>query len=92
MTTRKLNDLYHRIINSDNRLQQLRQMRAPDIILRTENRLLEDSVGALLNDEDVTHIVDHVGTDAFVKYFNYITGIQIRFPIPIADRCWSHAV
>lgn len=81
MTTRNLNELYRRVINSDTRLQKLRQMSAPDVIVRNENRVLQDAMGALLNDDEVTQVIDHVGTDAFVNYFNYIAGTEIRFPI-----------
>ena len=51
MTTQDLNDLQRRLINSSNRLQQLREMRAPDIMLRNENRILEGAVYALLDDD-----------------------------------------
>ena len=51
MATQDLNDLHRRLINSSNRLQQLREMRAPDIVLRNENRILEGAVHALLDDD-----------------------------------------
>lgn len=81
MTMRSLNDLCHRVIHSDTRLRQLKQMHAPDVIVRNDNRVLQDAMIALLNNDEVTQIVDHVGTDAFVNYFNYIAGTEIRFPI-----------
>ena len=81
MATRDLNDLYRRAINSNNRLQQLREMRAPEIVVRNEKRILEDAVNALLNDDQIAQITAHVGTSAFINYFNYIAGTEIRFPI-----------
>jgi len=44
-----LNDLYQRVINRNNRLKKLIQLQAPDIIIRNEKRMLQESVDALLD-------------------------------------------
>jgi len=81
MTTLDLNDLCRRVINSSNRLQQLSEMRAPDIVMRTENLILEDAISALLEDEDIAEITDNIGASAFINTFNHIAGTEIRVPI-----------
>src|SRR3546814_2882843 len=45
--TSDLNDLYRRVINRNNRLKRLIELRAPDIIVRNEKRMLQESVDAL---------------------------------------------
>src|SRR5512145_1360354 len=47
--TSDLNDLYRRVINRNNRLQRLLDLNAPDIIVRNEKRMLQESVDALLD-------------------------------------------
>ena len=47
--TSDLNDLYRRVINRNNRLKRLLELKAPDIIVRNEKRMLQESVDALLD-------------------------------------------
>jgi DNA-directed RNA polymerase subunit beta' len=47
--TSDLNDLYRRVINRNNRLKRLMELRAPDIIVRNEKRMLQESVDALFD-------------------------------------------
>ena len=47
--TSDLNDLYRRVINRNNRLKRLLELRAPDIIVRNEKRMLQESVDALFD-------------------------------------------
>ncbi|MBS0186037.1 MAG: DNA-directed RNA polymerase subunit beta' [Proteobacteria bacterium] len=47
--TSDLNDLYRRVINRNNRLQRLVELKAPDIIIRNEKRMLQESVDALFD-------------------------------------------
>ncbi|HED04765.1 MAG TPA: DNA-directed RNA polymerase subunit beta' [Candidatus Fraserbacteria bacterium] len=49
--TTDLNDLYRRIINRNNRLKKLRDMGAPEVILRNERRMLQEAVDALIYNE-----------------------------------------
>ena len=47
--TSDLNDLYRRVINRNNRLKRLLELKAPEIIVRNEKRMLQESVDALLD-------------------------------------------
>ena len=47
--TSDLNDLYRRVINRNNRLKKLIELGAPDIIVRNEKRMLQESVDALID-------------------------------------------
>ena len=47
--TSDLNDLYRRVISRNNRLKRLLDLNAPDIIVRNEKRMLQESVDALLD-------------------------------------------
>ena len=47
--TSDLNDLYRRVINRNNRLRRLLELRAPDIIVRNEKRMLQEAVDALID-------------------------------------------
>src|SRR5947208_15227848 len=46
--TSDLNDLYRRVINRNNRLKNLLQLKTPDVIIRNEKRMLQEAVDALL--------------------------------------------
>ena len=50
--TSDLNDLYRRVINRNNRLKRLMDLKAPDIIVRNEKRMLQESVMHYLTMED----------------------------------------
>ena len=47
--TSDLNDLYRRVINRNNRLKRLMELRAPEIIIRNEKRMLQEAVDALFD-------------------------------------------
>src|SRR4029078_5865362 len=47
--TSDLNDLYRRVINRNNRLKKLKEIGAPDVILRNEKRILQEAVDALID-------------------------------------------
>ena len=47
--TSDLNDLYRRVINRNNRLKKLLELGAPDIIVRNEKRMLQESVDSLID-------------------------------------------
>jgi len=47
--TSDVNDLYRRVINRNNRLLKLREIKAPDVILRNEKRILQEAVDALID-------------------------------------------
>ncbi|MDE2188694.1 MAG: DNA-directed RNA polymerase subunit beta', partial [Patescibacteria group bacterium] len=52
--TSDVNDLYRRVINRNNRLQKLKEIQAPDVILRNEKRILQEAVDALI-DSSIRH-------------------------------------
>ena len=52
--TSDLNDLYRRVINRNNRLKKLMELRAPEVIVRNEERMLQEAVDALF----ITAVVD----------------------------------
>ncbi len=52
--TSDVNDLYRRVINRNNRLRKLREINAPDVILRNEKRILQEAVDALI-DNSIRH-------------------------------------
>ena len=47
--TSDLNDLYRRVINRNNRLRKLLELKAPDVIIRNEKRMLQEAVDALFD-------------------------------------------
>ncbi|MFW2332086.1 MAG: DNA-directed RNA polymerase subunit beta', partial [Nitrospinota bacterium] len=47
--TSDLNDLYRRVVNRNNRLKRIKELRAPDIIIRNEKRMLQEAVAALFD-------------------------------------------
>src|SRR5262249_60521637 len=47
--TSDLNDLYRRVINRNNRLKKLMQLKTPDVIIRNEKRMLQEAVDALFD-------------------------------------------
>jgi len=52
--TSDVNDLYRRVINRNNRLQKLKEINAPDVILRNEKRILQEAVDSLI-DNSIRH-------------------------------------
>ena len=52
--TSDVNDLYRRVINRNNRLKKLKEIKAPDVILRNEKRILQEAVDALI-DNSIRH-------------------------------------
>ena len=52
--TSDVNDLYRRVINRNNRLKKLKEINAPDVILRNEKRILQEAVDALM-DNSIRH-------------------------------------
>ena len=62
--TLDLNDLYRRVINRNNRLKRLMELRAPDIIVRNEKRSLQEAVDALMDDGRVATALACAPSDA----------------------------
>ncbi len=74
--TSDLNDLYRRVINRNNRLKHLMALGAPEIILRNEKRMLQESVDALI---DVTQRSSQVVSSPLRSLSDLLRGKQGRF-------------
>ena len=61
--TSDLNDLYRRVINRNNRLKRLLDLKAPDIIVRNEKRMLQESVDALFDNGRRGRVITGTGKD-----------------------------
>ena len=77
--TSDLNDLYRRIINRNNRLARLLELGAPDIIVRNEKRMLQESVDALIDNGRRGRPVTGPGNRAFKSLSDMLKGKQGRF-------------
>jgi len=78
--TSDLNDLYRRVINRNNRLKHLIDLGAPEIILRNEKRMLQESVDALIDSSQRTSRTSRLPAQAHTKSLSDILrGKQGRF-------------
>ncbi len=77
--TSDLNDLYRRVINRNNRLRRLLQLGAPDIIVRNEKRMLQESVDALIDNGRRGRPITGAGNRALKSLSDLLRGKQGRF-------------
>ena len=77
--TSDLNDLYRRVINRNNRLKRLLDLVAPDIIVRNEKRMLQESVDALLDNGRRGRAITGSNKRALKSLADMIKGKQGRF-------------
>jgi DNA-directed RNA polymerase subunit beta' len=77
--TSDLNDLYRRVINRNNRLKRLKELRAPDVIIRNEKRMLQESVDALLDNGRHGRIVRGPGNRPLKSLSDMLKGKPGRF-------------
>ena len=77
--TSDLNDLYRRIINRNNRLNRLLELGAPDIIVRNENRMLQEAVDALIDNGRRGRPVTGPGNRALKSLSDMLKGKGGRF-------------
>ena len=77
--TSDLNDLYRRVINRNNRLNRLLQLRAPDIIVRNEKRMLQEAVDALIDNGRRGRPVTGPGNRPLRSLSDMLRGKQGRF-------------
>ena len=77
--TSDLNDLYRRVINRNNRLKRLLDLGAPDIIVRNEKRMLQESVDALIDNGRRGRPVTGPGNRALKSLSDMLKGKQGRF-------------
>ena len=77
--TSDLNDLYRRVINRNNRLKKLLELGAPDIIVRNEKRMLQESVDSLIDNGRRGRPVTGVAGRALKSLSDMLKGKQGRF-------------
>ena len=77
--TSDLNDLYRRVINRNNRLKRLMELRAPDVIIRNEKRMLQEAVDALLDNGRHGRIVRGPGNRPLKSLSDMLKGKPGRF-------------
>ncbi len=77
--TSDLNDLYRRIINRNNRLAKLLELKAPEIIVRNEKRMLQEAVDALIDNGRRGRPVTGPGNRALKSLSDMLKGKQGRF-------------
>src|SRR5881409_1880855 len=77
--TSDLNDLYRRVINRNNRLRKLMDIRAPEVILRNEKRMLQEAVDALFDNGRRSRAVRGQGNRPLKSLSDMLKGKQGRF-------------
>ena len=77
--TSDLNDLYRRVINRNNRLKRLMELRAPDIIIRNEKRMLQESVDALFDNGRRGRVITGGNKRPLKSLSDMLKGKQGRF-------------
>ena len=77
--TSDLNDLYRRVINRNNRLRKLIDLKAPDVIIRNEKRMLQEAVDALFDNGRRGHAVKGPGNRPLKSLSDMLKGKQGRF-------------
>ena len=77
--TSDLNDLYRRVINRNNRLKRLMDLRAPDIIIRNEKRMLQESVDALFDNGRRGRVITSTNKRPLKSLSDMLKGKQGRF-------------
>ncbi|MDR9393669.1 MAG: DNA-directed RNA polymerase subunit beta' [Roseovarius sp.] len=77
--TSDLNDLYRRVINRNNRLKRLIELRAPDIIVRNEKRMLQESVDALFDNGRRGRVITGANRRPLKSLSDMLKGKQGRF-------------
>ncbi|BDF77791.1 DNA-directed RNA polymerase subunit beta' [Pyramidobacter piscolens] len=77
--TSDLNDLYRRVINRNNRLSKLKELKAPEIIIRNEKRMLQESVDALIDNGRMGKAVLGAGNRPLKSLTDLLRGKKGRF-------------
>ena len=84
--TSDLNDLYRRVINRNNRLRRLLDLRAPDIIVRNEKRMLQEAVDALIDNGRRARAVTGPGNRPLKSLSEMLRGKQGRFRMNLLGK------
>src|SRR5680860_575048 len=84
--TSDLNDLYRRVINRNNRLKRLMELRAPDIIIRNEKRMLQEAVDALFDNGRRGRVITGANKRPLKSLADMLKGKQGRFRQNLLDK------
>jgi len=91
--TSDLNDLYRRVINRNNRLKRLMELRAPDIIVRNEKRMLQEAVDALFDNGRRGRVITGANKRPLKSLSDMLKGKQGRFRqnllVPRSGTFWN---
>src|SRR6187399_1152642 len=77
--TSDLNDLYRRVINRNNRLKKLMELKAPDVIIRNEKRMLQEAVDALFDNGRRGRVITGANKRPLKSLADMLKGKQGRF-------------
>ena len=78
--TSDLNDLYRRVIIRNNRLKRLMEIKAPEVILRNEKRMLQEAVDSLFDNSRKSSAVKSDSNRPLKSLSHYLKGQQVRLP------------
>ncbi|TFE72937.1 DNA-directed RNA polymerase subunit beta' [Methylacidiphilum caldifontis] len=84
--TSDLNDLYRRVINRNNRLKNLLQLKTPDVIIRNEKRMLQEAVDALLDNGRHGRAVTGAGNRPLKSLSDMLQGKTGRFRMNLLGK------
>ncbi|OSM02443.1 DNA-directed RNA polymerase subunit beta' [Magnetofaba australis] len=84
--TSDLNDLYRRVINRNNRLKRLYDLKAPDIIIRNEKRMLQESVDALFDNGRRGRVITGTNKRPLKSLSEMLKGKQGRFRLNLLGK------
>ncbi len=84
--TSDLNDLYRRVINRNNRLKRLYELKAPDIIIRNEKRMLQEAVDALFDNGRRGRVITGTNKRPLKSLSEMLKGKQGRFRLNLLGK------
>lgn len=84
--TSDVNDLYRRVINRNNRLMRLKEMRGPELLLRNERRMLQESVDALIDNGKRGRPISDLNNRPLKSLSDIIEGKQGRFRLNLLGK------
>ena len=84
--TSDLNDLYRRVINRNNRLKRLLDLKAPDIIVRNEKRMLQESVDALFDNGRRGRVITGTGKRLLNLWLKCLKGNKVDLDKPVGKK------
>src|SRR5258706_7890314 len=86
-----LNDLYRRVIIRNNRLKRLLEIKAPEVILRNEKRMLQEAIDSLFDNSRKSNAVKAEGGRALKSLSDVLKGKQGRFRQNLLGKCVDYS-